>query len=87
MGFYVELEDFSIEAFRPSSSEDVYELSLGHCCCVGEGEEEFGGEYCPFVDLGVVDLYGGEAFFSIIPTEDVDATVTDYGCEGTPWGV
>jgi hypothetical protein len=57
MGFYVELEDFSIEAFRPSSSKDVDELALCHCCCVREWEEEFGGENGPFVDLGIVDLY------------------------------
>lgn len=59
MGFYVELEDFSVEPFGPASSEDVDELALGHSCCVGEWEEEFGREDGPFVDLGIVDLDGG----------------------------
>ena len=35
MAFYVELEDFLVEALRPSSAEDVDELALSHCGSVG----------------------------------------------------
>lgn len=87
MALNVELEDLLVEAFTPASSEDIDVFSLSDRSCVGKREEEFGGEDCPFVGLGGVDLYGAESFLAIISSEDIYLRVADNCCKGTSWGI
>lgn len=87
VGVDVELEYLLVEALRPPAAQDVDRFPLGYGCCVGEGEEEFGREDCPFVGLGVVDFDGREALLSVVAAEDVDAALADDGREGAARGI